>query len=50
MSPCSHGRAKVRDLLEHVLAHASQLVSTAIFVTTDEGGGYYDSGYVQALD
>ena len=24
--------------------------STAIFVTFDEGGGYYDSGYVQALD
>ena len=24
--------------------------STAIFVTTDEGGGYYDSGYVQPLD
>ena len=23
---------------------------TAIFVTFDEGGGYYDSGYVQALD
>lgn len=24
--------------------------STAIFVTTDEGGGYYDSGYIQPLD
>jgi phospholipase C len=24
--------------------------TTAIFVTVDEGGGYYDSGYVQALD
>jgi phospholipase C len=23
---------------------------TVIFVTTDEGGGYYDSGYVQTLD
>ena len=23
---------------------------TAIFVTFDEGGGYYDSGYVQPLD
>jgi phospholipase C len=23
---------------------------TAIFITVDEGGGYYDSGYVQALD
>jgi phospholipase C len=24
--------------------------STAILITTDEGGGYFDSGYVQALD
>jgi phospholipase C len=24
--------------------------NTAIFVTMDEGGGYYDSGYVQPLD
>ena len=24
--------------------------STAIFITADEGGGYYDSGYVQPLD
>ena len=23
---------------------------TAIFITFDEGGGYYDSGYVQPLD
>ena len=24
--------------------------NTAIFITMDEGGGYYDSGYVQQLD
>ena len=24
--------------------------NTAIFITFDEGGGYYDSGYVQPLD
>jgi phospholipase C len=24
--------------------------STAIFITVDEGGGYYDSGHVQPLD
>ena len=24
--------------------------STAIFITTDEGGGYYDSGYIQPID
>lgn len=24
--------------------------STAIFITEDEGGGYYDSGYIQPVD
>lgn len=24
--------------------------STAIFITFDEGGGYYDSGYIQPVD
>ena len=24
--------------------------STAIFITCDEGGGYYDSGYIQPID
>ncbi len=24
--------------------------ATAIFITTDEGGGYYDSGYIQPVD
>src|SRR5262249_47643359 len=24
--------------------------NTAIFITVDEGGGYYDSGFVQTLD
>ena len=24
--------------------------STAVFITVDEGGGYYDSGYIQSLD
>ena len=33
------------------LVLASQYASnTAIFITFDEGGGYYDSGYVQPLD
>ena len=25
-------------------------LSTAIFITTDEGGGYYDLGYIQPVD
>ena len=29
---------------------SSEWSSTAIFVTFDEGGGYYDSGYVQPVD
>ncbi len=29
---------------------SSEWSSTAIFITFDEGGGYYDSGYVQPLD
>ena len=24
--------------------------TTAVLITTDEGGGYYDSGYIQPLD
>ena len=30
--------------------NAAQWASTAIIITTDEGGGYYDSGYIQAVD
>jgi phospholipase C len=39
----------IQDLVSQVQA-GPQWGSTAIFVTTDEGGGYYDSGYIQALD
>jgi phospholipase C len=34
------GAVKAKDVWKH----------TAIFITTDEGGGYYDSGYIQILD
>jgi len=33
-----------------VKSHPNLWKDTAIFVTFDEGGGYYDSGYVQPLD
>lgn len=36
--------------MDAVKANPSLWSSTAIFITTDEGGGYYDSGYVQPLD
>src|SRR4029077_3352485 len=39
----------VQDLIKQVQASGAWS-STAIVVTTDEGGGYYDSGYVQPLD
>ena len=39
----------VKQIVDKVQA-SSEWASTAIFVTFDEGGGYYDSGYVQPLD
>lgn len=40
----------VRDLVRRVRANPAIWAKTAILVTTDEGGGYYDSGYIQTLD
>ena len=40
----------VTKLVDAVKADPDLWRSTAIFITTDEGGGYYDSGYVQPLD
>jgi phospholipase C len=40
----------VQKIVDAVQANPGLWASTAIFVTTDEGGGYYDSGYVQPLD
>jgi phospholipase C len=42
--------AFVQDLIAKVQSNPRLWASTAIFITTDEGGGYYDSGYIQALD
>ena len=36
--------------MDGVKANPALWASTAIIVTFDEGGGYYDSGYVQPLD
>jgi len=38
------------DLIAQVQADPALWAQTAIFITTDEGGGYYDSGYIQAVD
>jgi phospholipase C len=40
----------VTGLVERVQANPALWMKTAVIVTTDEGGGYYDSGYVQILD
>jgi phospholipase C len=37
-------------IVNAVKANPSLWNDTAIFITFDEGGGYYDSGYVQPLD
>jgi phospholipase C len=40
----------VKKIVDEVQAHKKLWASTAIIVTVDEGGGYYDSGYIQPLD
>ena len=40
----------VKKIVDAVKANPTLWKDTAIFVTFDEGGGYWDSGYVQALD
>lgn len=42
--------AFVRRIVGEVRRRPAIWAETAIFVTFDEGGGYYDSGYVQPLD
>ena len=40
----------VKKIVDMTKANSALWADTAIFVTFDEGGGYYDSGYVQPLD
>ncbi|MGA2697586.1 MAG: alkaline phosphatase family protein [Terriglobales bacterium] len=40
----------VNRIVNQVQANQALWANTAIFVTFDEGGGYYDSGYVQPVD
>jgi phospholipase C len=39
-----------KKIVDGVKSNPSLWKDTAIFITFDEGGGYYDSGYVQPLD
>jgi phospholipase C len=42
--------AFVKNIVELAKSHPEQWAETAIFVTVDEGGGYYDSGFIQPVD
>ena len=43
-------KASRKKIVDAVQANPTLWSDTAIFITFDEGGGYYDSGYVQPLD
>jgi len=40
----------VKKIVDHLTANKELFESTVLFITMDEGGGYYDSGYIQPLD
>jgi phospholipase C len=42
--------AFVANILQLAQSNPEQWAETAIFVTVDEGGGYYDSGFIQPVD
>jgi phospholipase C len=42
--------AMVKKIMDHLTANKDLFAETALFITLDEGGGYYDSGYIQPID
>jgi len=48
-APASY-EAFLKDLLAKVQADPALWSHTAILITTDEGGGHFDTGYIQTLD
>jgi phospholipase C len=42
--------AFTKKIVQMIQANPALFAETAIIITQDEGGGYYDSGYVQPLD
>ena len=42
--------AMLKKIVDHLQARPKLFADTALIVTFDEGGGYYDSGYIQPLD
>ncbi|HKF66996.1 MAG TPA: alkaline phosphatase family protein [Vicinamibacterales bacterium] len=42
--------AFVKNILDRLDANAALKATTAVLITFDEGGGYYDSGFIQPID
>jgi phospholipase C len=42
--------AMVKKIVDHLTANKDLFAETALFITLDEGGGFYDSGYIQPID
>jgi phospholipase C len=42
--------AFAENIIELAQSNKEQWAETAIFVTEDEGGGFYDSGFIQPVD
>src|ERR1700723_27947 len=42
--------AMTKKIVDHLTANKELFASTVLFITMDEGGGFYDSGYIQPLD
>jgi phospholipase C len=40
----------VKKMVDHLKANPELFKDTALMITMDEGGGYYDSGYIQPID
>lgn len=42
--------AMTKKIVDHLAANQQLFAETALIIPFDEGGGYYDSGYIQPLD
>ena len=40
----------VENILDHLHKKPELEAETAVIITVDEGGGYYDSGFIQPID
>jgi phospholipase C len=40
----------IENILDHLKKKPELMAETAFMITFDEGGGYWDSGYIQPLD